>query len=140
MSEESTTPDLIELNRRAVESAACRDFDAAMSVYGPDSVWDVSPIGLGTYQGVTVIRGTIEDWIGAYEEFEIEIEENVDLGNGVTLAVVNQSGRLVGSSGHIQLRYASVTEWTGGLIGRVTHYTDIDEARAAAERLAESRG
>jgi hypothetical protein len=27
-----------------------------------------------------------------------------------------------------------------GLINPVTHYTDIDEARAAAERLAQERG
>jgi hypothetical protein len=30
--------------------------------------------------------------------------------------------------------------WEDGLIVRVTNYTDIDEARAAAERLAEERG
>ena len=35
---------------------------------------------------------------------------------------------------------ASVGVWREGLIERVTSYRDIDEARAAAERLAESRG
>jgi hypothetical protein len=29
--------------------------------------------------------------------------------------------------------------WTDGLVERVTNYTDIDAARAAAERLAVSR-
>jgi len=29
--------------------------------------------------------------------------------------------------------------WTAGMIVRVTGHTDIDEARVAAERLAESR-
>jgi hypothetical protein len=53
-SEESTTPDL--LNRRAIESAARRDWDAAMTPYGPDSVWDASPLGIGTYRGVATIR------------------------------------------------------------------------------------
>jgi hypothetical protein len=33
-----------------------------------------------------------------------------------------------------------VTLWTDGLIERSSIYTDIDEARAAAERLAEERG
>jgi hypothetical protein len=40
----------------------------------------------------------------------------------------------------VQLRYASVVEWSNNLIARNTTYPDIDEARAAAERLAEERG
>jgi hypothetical protein len=30
-------------------------------------------------------------------------------------------------------------EWSGGLIVRNTTYTEVDEARAAAERLAKER-
>jgi len=58
----------------------------------------------------------------------------------VTIGVIRLSGHPVGSSGRVRLDYASVTEWADGLIARVTHYTDSDEARAAAERLAASRG
>jgi limonene-1,2-epoxide hydrolase len=97
--EESATPDLVELNRRAIESAARRDFDAAMRSYGPDSVWDTSPLGMGTYRGVASIRASLEEWTALYEEFAVEIEENIDLGHGVTLAVVCQSGCPAGSSG-----------------------------------------
>ena len=57
----------------------------------------------------------------------------------VTLGVLDQRGRLVGSSGEIELRYAAVTEWEDGKIARITNYTDIDEARATAERLARER-
>jgi hypothetical protein len=57
----------------------------------------------------------------------------------VTLAVVSQGGRPIGSGSRVQLRYASVAEWTEGLIAWVTHYTDIDEAGAGAEQLAEDR-
>ena len=39
----------------------------------------------------------------------------------------------------IQEVFAYVVVWIEGEISRVTVYTDIDEARAAAERLAESR-
>ena len=140
MPEESTTPDLVELTRHAITSAVHRDFDAAMSVYGPGSVLDTSGMGIEmTYEGVAAIREVFEDWTSAYEELDVEIEEILDLG-GVTLAVTVQNGRLAGSSSHIQMRFASVCEWAQGLIVRVTHYLDIDEARAAAERLAEERG
>jgi ketosteroid isomerase-like protein len=137
--EESTTPDLVELVRRSIEAAARRDFDAAMSVYSPRAIWDMSRLGLGNYEGSAAIRALFEDWMGAYEELEIEIEEILDIGRGVTIAVVHQGGCPVGSTGYVQLRFASVVEWNEGMIDRMTNYTDIDEARAAAARLAKSR-
>jgi ketosteroid isomerase-like protein len=140
MSEESTTPNLVELTRHAIESAARHDLDEAMSVYGPTSIWDMSRSGIGTYEGDTAIRGLFEDSMETYEDLAVEVEEAVHLGNGVTLAMSYQRGRPVGSSGYVEVRYASVIEWTDGLIVRVTHYPNSNEARAAAERLAESRG
>jgi ketosteroid isomerase-like protein len=140
MSQESTTPDLVELTRRSFEAGNQSDIDAAMSFYGHDSVWDMSPMGLGTYQGLAAIRRFFEDWIGAYDEFEMEVEELRDLGHGVVFFAVRQSGRPVGSSGQVELRYAGFTVWIDDLMVRVTNYTDPDEARAAAERLAEERG
>jgi ketosteroid isomerase-like protein len=139
MSEESTTPDLAERNRRAIESGARGDWDTAMGSYGPDSVWDTSPLGMGTYRGVATIRSNMEEWYGLHEEVEVEIEDNVDLGKGVVFAVVRQRARPVGSSAYVEFLFASITEWTDGVIARVTPYTDIDAARAAAERLAEER-
>jgi ketosteroid isomerase-like protein len=140
MSEESSTPDLVELNRRAIEAVARGDFDEAMAPYGPESLWDASAVGLGTYRGADAIRRALEEWTAIYEDFEVEIDEIIDLGNGVILAVARQRGRIVGSEGYLEFRYASVAEWTGGLIERVTPFPDVDEARAAAERLAEERG
>jgi hypothetical protein len=40
----------------------------------------------------------------------------------------------------VAFRYAAVGSWREGLAERFTVYTEIDEARAAAERLAEERG
>ena len=140
MSDESTTPDLVELKRHAITSAVHGDFDAAMSVYGPGSVWDTTGLGISmTYEGEAAIREVFEDWTAPYEELEVEIEEIRDLGGGVTLAVIVQNGRPAGSSGHVQMRFASVCEWERGFIARAMQYFDIDEARAAAERLAEER-
>jgi hypothetical protein len=63
-----------------------------------------------------------------------------DLGNGVSFSVIVMRGRLRGSSGWVEQRYAAVAIWTDGLIERTSHSFDIDEARAAAERLAGERG
>jgi hypothetical protein len=82
-----------------------------MSFYRPGSVWDLSRVGLDTYEGVEAIRGFFADWIGSFEELEVEIEEIQDLGGGVIPAVIQIRGRPVGGSGRVELRYASVTEW-----------------------------
>jgi ketosteroid isomerase-like protein len=141
MSEESATPDLVELGRVLFEAANRRDFDALLSFYAPDAVWDMNPLGgLGTFEGHAAIRSFWEDWYASYEEFEIKPEETLDLGNGVGFNVVIQNARPVGSSSAVRLRYALVSVWVAGLIARLANYTDIDEARAAAERLAEERG
>jgi len=139
MSEESTTPDLVGLVRRFNEAASRLDFEAMVSFYAPDAVWEGSSSGM-TFEGRTAIRGFWEDVTAAYEEFESRSEEILDLGKGVTFGVVRASGRPVGSTGRVGLRVATVQVWEEGLIVRATTYDDPDEARAAAERLAESRG
>jgi ketosteroid isomerase-like protein len=136
MSEEPTT-DLVALARRSIRAES---IDAAVSFYAPDAVWDASPWGMGVFEGVAAVRGFFDDWTRSYTDIEWEAEEVRDLGNGVTFAVILQKARVVGSSASAQLRYAAVAEWRDALIVRNTTYTNIDEARAAAERLAEERG
>jgi ketosteroid isomerase-like protein len=110
-----------------------------MSFFAPDAVWE--SMGMATsFEGVAAIRRFFEDFIDAYEVYRVEPEEILEVGNGVTLSVIVQEGRPVGSTAPVQMRFAGVTTWVDGLIERNTSYTDIDEARAAAGRLAESRG
>src|SRR2546425_11551184 len=111
MSQESTTPDLVELMRRRVAAADSSDVDAMTSFFAPDGVWDSSPMGLEVYDGQAAIRRFFEDWWGSYEEAQAEAEEILDLGNGVTFAVIILKGRPVGSGGGVRFRYAAVTVW-----------------------------
>jgi hypothetical protein len=57
----------------------------------------------------------------------------------VTFTTIFHRARPVGTSGFVQLRFASVARWEQSLIQRQTEHLDIDEARAAAERLADER-
>jgi ketosteroid isomerase-like protein len=139
MSEEATTPDLVELMRRRVDVVTRGDVGAMTSFFAPDAVWDSSPMGLEVYEGRAAIGRLFEDWWGAYEMSEAKAEEIVDLGSGVTLAVVVFNARPSGSGGAVRFRYAAVSVWEEGAVSRETNYTDIDEARAAAERLAAER-
>jgi ketosteroid isomerase-like protein len=117
-----------------------RDAEARMSLYAPDAVWDMSEGGVGMIEGREEIRNFFEEWLGAYEEYEQEVEEIQDLGNGVAFAVFRQRGRPAGSSGWVEFRDARVLLWADGRLERVNTFLDIDRARAAAERLAEERG
>jgi ketosteroid isomerase-like protein len=137
MPDESTTPDLVERVRDLVGALDRCDLDTFVSFHAPDAVFAAE---VGRFEGVAAIRGFIEDWLANYEEFVVTLEDVSDLGNGVTFSVLRQEGRMVRSSGHVQLRHAAVFVWVDGVIVHAVTGPDVDVARAAAERLAEERG
>ncbi len=139
MAEESTTSDPVELTRSAIASGNGGDYDAMMSFFGPESSVDMTRLGLGSYSGPVAIRRFLENWIGASDEVEFLLDEALDLGNGVTLASVRQNARPVGTKGLLRFRYYAVYSWVERICLQVTHYRAVDEARAAAERLAQER-
>jgi hypothetical protein len=140
MAEESTTPDLVRRARSQLDAMNRRDLDAVMTAFAPDAVYDTSPDGLVVYEGPAAIRAFLGEWWDAFEELAFEPEDVLDLGHGIVFSVVCQKGRPANSTGRVQRREAYVVEWVEDMIRQVTVYTDIDEARAAAERLAEERG
>lgn len=99
MSEEATTADLVELTRRSIEALG-EGNEAATSFYAPDGVWDAS-WGMGVYEGQEAVGEFFRDWASSYDELTREIETIRDFGNGVTFAVIVQTGRVGGSSGYV---------------------------------------
>jgi ketosteroid isomerase-like protein len=136
------TPDHVELIRGYTELMD-RDWDLdaleGLGLWAPDIVWDLSDQGLGIYEGVPAIRDFLEGWWSNWEDHHHEIREILDLGHGVVFVALWEDGRPVGSSGRVHARAGYVYEWVLGKVVRVTTYGDIDEARAAAERLAEEQ-
>jgi ketosteroid isomerase-like protein len=140
--EEFSVPDPVDQVRQFVEAANRGELDAAPSYLARDAVWDTSRVGIGVFEGVATIRRFMEDWFRSYEELQFVIDELLDVGSGVVLTVTRQMARPVGTTGYIQQREGWVWVWVDGLCASVTVYPEavIDEARAAAERLAEERG
>ena len=137
MSQESTTPDLVELVRKQLEALDRRDVDGVMNNVAEDGVLEGR---VEEVEGRAAIRRfLVEDWFRAYEELNYELEEVSDLGGGVVFAVVIQDGRPVGGDGRVRQREGWVYLWVGVSIARLTT-SEVDQARAAAERLAEQRG
>ena len=97
VSEETTTPDLVEIMRRRFEALNQHDIDAVMSFFAPNAVLDVGSLGLHEV-GANAIRAFTEDWWGSYEEYENAPEEIVQVGEGIVLVRTTLAGRLPGSS------------------------------------------
>jgi len=139
MAEKSTTSDLIDLTRGVFACASRKDFDAMLALHAGDAVWDLSDAGLGSFEGVEAIRSFLKDWFGAFEEYQVDVEEAVDLGGGVIFAVVDATGRPMGLDASVEQRRGWAVLWRNGKVVRAASYLDLDHARAAAERLAEER-
>jgi len=136
--EEPTTPDPVELVREQIEALDRGDRDGVMSSVAENVVLEGRALG-DLFEGRAAIRGFLEEWFRAYEELDFELEEVSHLGGGVVFAVVIQDGRPVGGDGRLRQREGWVYLWVGGVIARL-ETSDVDHARAAAERIAEQRG
>ena len=136
MTEESTTPDHVELVRHLLDAASCKDEDAFVRLFAPDGVFLT---GVGRFEGRDAIRGYLEDFNSSYAEQSYAPDEVHDLGNGVAWFSVVATGRLRGTSSDVHLQFAVVVTHAGGAVSQWTDYATTDEARAAAERLAEER-
>jgi hypothetical protein len=140
MPEESTTPDLVELTRLAWEAVGNRgDMQALGANYSPNAVLDTAGYGMGTFEGREAAVGFLKEWVSSFEDLTIEVDEILDLGNDVVLTLYHQKGRPIGGTKYVRVRSAGVSMWVDDMVVRTTLYSDIDEARAAAERLAQER-
>lgn len=110
-----------------------------MSDYSPDAVVDVSGWGIGVFEGRPAITSAFEDWQSSYVDDLLTVEEVLGLDHGVVFTVYSEDARLVGSGGPVQRRVDWIRVIVEGLIARTCHYRDLDEGRAATERLAQER-
>jgi ketosteroid isomerase-like protein len=139
MCEEPTTPDLRELHRRMIEADTVDEWTMfAEQFFAPDAVWEA--FSGDTFEGRGAIVEFVRDYWSVWDDHHHYVEENVDLGHGVVWGVIREHGRIEGSDVYVENRWAFVSLLIEGQCVRFTGYTDLDEGRAAAERLAEERG
>ncbi len=106
MSEESTTPDLVELAERTVDATNAGDLDALLGLYSPDAVWDSADPDLPgeRFEGRAAIRSFFEEWFGTIEDVQVEAEEIRDVGRGVVFAHLVQRASPRGGAASIEFR------------------------------------
>jgi ketosteroid isomerase-like protein len=110
----------------------------AERVYATNAVWDVGMVG--SLEGFDAIRAFVRDYSLMWADHHHYVEENVDLAHGVVCGVIREHGHMKDSDAPVQARWALVSLVVQGRVVRSTSYTDIEEGRAAAARLAEERG
>jgi hypothetical protein len=139
VADESTTPDLLELNRRMIEADTFDEFAMfAEQFFAPTAVWQTH--AGNTMKGRGAIVAFVRDYWSMWDDHHHYVEENVDLGHGVIRGVVREHGRMKGSDAYVEARWAFVGLLIEGPCVRFAGYSDLDEGRAAAERLAQERG
>jgi ketosteroid isomerase-like protein len=100
----------------------------------PDLVWDMSTFRgwpeRQVYEGLEGATEFMNNWLVAWEDWELSLEELRDAGDQV-VAVVTQRGRSKATGLPVDMRFAQVWTLRNGKQVRMEMYADPDEALRA---------
>ena len=127
----------VEIVRRVFELGGSRDSArAALELYDPELVWDVSRLGLadfgrGVYHGREGLRDWFRQWYGAWENARNELEDLIEVG-GHVISIHTQ--RSLGRESGIEVALQQFAVWTllDQKVTRVTWFKTLAEATRAA--------
>ena len=109
------------------------DGERALAAYSPDCEFDarLRPEG-GVYHGHAGVIEAMRVWIGAWEDWHLEVSEYIDAGDGKVLSIGRESGTGKGSGVTIDQTIYVVFTVRDGQIARWQGFLDEAEARQAA--------
>ena len=100
-------------------------------ITAPEFVWDMSTFHgwpeRQTYEGPQGTREFLTDWVGAWEDWRLEVRELIDAGDDV-VAILHQSGRSKTTGLEVDMDFAQVWTIKDGKQTRMRMYADPDEA------------
>ena len=101
----------------------------------PDFVWDMSTFRgwpeQKSYAGIAGARKFMDDWLEAWDEWEIDLEELRDAGENV-VAIVRQRGRSKATGVPVDMHFGQVWLLRDGKQVRMQMYASPEEALEAA--------
>ena len=123
----------VEIVRRGYEHFQATG-ELPTQIVAPDFLWDMSKFGgvvdQEVYEGIEAARSFVEDWNGAWDHWEIEVDGLHDAGDQV-VAVVRQRGQSKTTGMHVEMVFAQVWTVRGGMETRMEMYADPAEALEA---------
>jgi ketosteroid isomerase-like protein len=134
MSEESTTPDLVEIVRRANDAFNRRDVDAWMSFFSPDIVYRPVPRFPDSQerQGLNAMRRWMEEWHDAWADDYTTQAESIREYGDVVIALLRFTGHAKASGVEVAGGIFEVYRFREGKIASLEDFTERAEALKAA--------
>jgi ketosteroid isomerase-like protein len=132
--EQSTTPDLAELVRRANDAFNARDVDAWFSFFSPDVVYRPVPTFTDSQErrGLDAMRRFMAEWHDAWADDYTTRAESIREYGGVVVALLRFRGHARASGVEIAGGIFEVCRFRDGKIASVEDFTDRAEALKAA--------
>jgi ketosteroid isomerase-like protein len=123
-----------ELLRKLLDAFNREGVEATFEYLDPEIRWLAPPDWLEdrVYEGHEGIRRLSGFWTAQFDDYRVEPEEFIDLGEGRILALLYQRGRIRSSHDPIEQTVAWLVEIRGGLITKVEIFFSFEEGRAAA--------
>jgi ketosteroid isomerase-like protein len=117
-----------------VEAFNARGVDAALPHIHPELVWNAPPEWLESdvYRGREGLRELATSWGQNFDEYRLDLERVVDLGDGRAVALVHQRGRLKGTGHPMEMAVGWIVELVDGQVARVDVYFSWEAALDAA--------
>jgi ketosteroid isomerase-like protein len=129
MSEEIAAP-----LRGAIEAFSDTGIDAALEYCDPEIEWWAPPEWLEDrlYRGHDGVRELAAFWTQQFDEYRLEPEKFIDLGDDQVLALLYQRGRIKGSSDRIEQQLGYIAHIREGKLAEVHVYFSWEATFEAA--------
>jgi uncharacterized protein len=123
----------VELVRRGYEQFATRKAFVS-ELAAPDFAWDMSHFHgwpeQQVYEGVAGAERFLEEWISAWDDWELKLEELLDAGDKV-VGIHRQHGRSRSTGIRVDMFFAMVWTLRDGRQTRMEMYSKVEEALEA---------
>jgi ketosteroid isomerase-like protein len=133
MSEEN-----VDVIRRGFEHFAATG-DVHAEITAPDFVWDMSKFHgwpeQQTYEGVDGARQFLRDWVGAWDDWELNVDSYREVGDKV-VTIMRQRGRSKSTGLEVDMTFAMVWTVRDGKQAYMEMYADPQDALEAAASQA----
>jgi ketosteroid isomerase-like protein len=123
----------VELVRAIYDAFVRADFEVALSAIDPSVVWDLTHHdwpGPAKYHGHDGILEVLSEWMGTFENYEVEVEDLVDAGDRVVV-IQHETAIHKASAAGIDRRTASIYTIRDGRAVMIDNYLDPEEALEA---------
>jgi len=124
----------VEIMRRAIKAFSDEGVDAALEYCDPEIEWWAPPEWLEDrlYKGHEGVRELAAFWSQQFDQYQLDREKFIDLGDDQVLALLHQRGRIKGSRNRIEQPIGYIAHIREGKLTEVHVYFSWEATLEAA--------